>query len=218
MNLNFVSRGTLLCMYQTGDYVKLIGHPRGFCLLETENGEHYYLRPPQAADIHCTKSTEPARNASFTNNAALGYALRSAEEAATRILSEGTAPLEEREAAKRAVTSIQELQHSVDQRIRAARAQATVDAETIRTFLDELKDSPKRTDIFLGHDVSLIGSTKLLIDGTQFDFQAGTAYLSSLTPKVKGKSLDELLKAASAQSEKSSGRGNKRSPEKNESR
>lgn len=192
MNLNKIPDRTLLCIYETGEFMMFMGQKEGLLKLRAENGEQFYLKPADAAHVPCVISTDPQRMQQFQNNVVLCDTYRNALNAAEGKTNNVFESLQEQMAAYDFLAKNQPYLSGIERRIETARTKAPLGHNIASAFLAQLRDEPSN---FLGHKVKREGDT-LLIDGRAHDLSSGARFLSAAVMGRQTRALEDILLGA----------------------
>lgn len=182
MNISAEHIGELLCLYHTGERIRILSADDLHVTYQAETGEHYTTR-----DHHFDAflDPDPIRGNIFDANSQYGYALLSAELGALKVLlSSPFASRSEQELAERTLSILASQKAELARRIKETYLQEQPSPEFIRAFLDELYESGTGShDTFYGRRVENISQFHGRFQvGTQvFDYDAALQHLSRAT-------------------------------------
>lgn len=190
--------GDVLCLYQTGTCIRIEDVTDRYIYYQQEYGSRYATHE-FAADA--LRIEDPARIAAFDRNYELGHALESAELAALKTILDGLHTPEEVQEADVTLNSIRAQQKHLHERLDRERAASTPGPELARAFAAQLYEMGTGShDTLFGHRVENRSgfSGTISVDGKQFSYEAGAAYLSSVRyqPVSQKQRLDELISTA----------------------
>lgn len=190
--------GNVLCLYQTGECIRIEDVKDRLIYYQREYGSHYCTHEFTADAFPVT---DHARIAVFDRNYELGHALESAELAALKTILDGHHTPEEVKNADVTLNSIRAQQMHLHERLDRERAMSTPGPELAGAFASQLYEMGTGShDTLFGHRVENCSSFNgtISVDGKQLSYENGVAHLSSVRyqPVSQKQRLDEIISTA----------------------
>lgn len=197
MHITSANCGDMLCLYQTGERIRILDVNERTILFERENGRHYATFD---RNFNAFTDNDPDRLARFNKNAQLGRTLLAAKIRANGILTDirpitGNA----RQEASGVLDVAQQQLSVMEQRIAQERAAETPGRELANAFLSQLYEQGTGShDTFWGHRVENVSQMTgtFSIDGQRCDYSDAEARLSQVHFKEPHKGLDAQISSA----------------------
>lgn len=189
--------GKVLCLYQTGERIRIQKIDQSYVYYEREYGSHYVAHP-HTADAFIEPDAE--RCATFERNYKLGYVLVSAELKAQRMIHGGESTPEMVAEGQHMLEVIHGQQKYLMDTIDHLNATERPHPELVSAFLSQLYELGNGShDTFFGHRVESISShtAAFRVDGRAMDYDTALDHLceQALQPRSKS-SLDDIIHKA----------------------
>jgi len=197
MHLTQEHIGKVLCLYQTGERIRITSVDPSYVQYEREYGSHYAAHS-HTADAFIEPDAE--RCAMFERNYKLGYALVSAEVKAQSIIHGAESTPEMVSEAQHTLGVVHSQQKHLMDNIDRFNAQEPPHPELVSAFLSQLYELGNGShDTFFGHRVESISShtAAFRVDGRAMDFDVAMDHLCEQTLQPRSKSsLDNIIHQA----------------------
>lgn len=197
MHLTQEHIGKVLCLYQTGERIRITAVDPSYVQYEREYGSHYAAHP-HTADAFIEPDAE--RCAVFERNYKLGYVLVSAELKAQSIIHGAESTPEMVASAQHTLGVIHSQQKHLMDNIDRLIATQRPHPELVSSFLSQLYELGNGShDTFFGHRVESISShtAAFRVDGRAMDYDMALDHLCEQTLQQRRKpALDDIIHKA----------------------
>lgn len=180
MHITAANTGDLLCLYQTGEWVRVLDANDRYVVFQQEDGQRYASNERR---VDAFVERDPARISAFNDNCRLGQVLHAAELGALKAkLREERVNGPERCSADRVISIVQE--HWEKMFVEKQQHQEAPSKSVVRAFLSQLYEMGTGShDTFFGCRVENLSQHHgtFLINGASYDYHAALQFLSSGT-------------------------------------
>ncbi len=206
MLLKNVPHDTLICIFETGEYMRYIGQSNNRFLLEKETGEHLTFDRAKVELLSCMPIRDTDLIIEFEQNNALAYALNYALEAAEQKLCLEPEDSPEFLNALSVMDTIDAQLDHLYERIEKRR----LGPEAAQEFLHDLTQYFGKTGaVFMGHDVKRLLCEIAYIDGNPYTMAEAKNFLAAAEKRQKTSALSKLLAASNPQTKAAESRSQK---------
>ena len=197
MHLTQEHIGKVLCLYQTGERIRITAVDQSYVHYEREYGSHY-VSHSHTADAFI--EPDAVRCTSFERNYKLGNVLVSAELKAHRMIHGGESTPEMVAEGQRMLGVIHSQQKHLMDNIDRLNATECPHPALVSAFLSQLYELGNGShDTFFGHRVESISSHTAIfrVDGQALDYDLAMGHLCEQTLQPRSKSsLDDIIHKA----------------------
>lgn len=198
MQITKANIGDVLCLYQTGECIRIEDIVLNYIHYQREYGSHYATHEFTADAL---RVEDPVRIASFDRNYELGKALSAAELAAQRTMYDGFHSAEDVHEASVSLQHIHAQQKYLMDRLDKERFSLAPGTALAKAFLSQLYEMGSGShDIFFGHKVEnrSSGFNDFFVDGRHFSYEDCVKHLSAIKCRQVSRTsrLDDLISCA----------------------
>lgn len=182
MHITAANTGDLLCLYQTGEWVRVLDANDAYVVFQREDGERY---ASNQRHVDAFVERDPTRISIFNDNCRLGQVLHAAELGALKArLREHPGTEVERCSADRVIAIVQEHWDKTFMQKQSRQREGIPGKALARAFLDQLYEMGTGShDTFFGRKVENMSQHfgRFLINGATFDYDSALLHLSHST-------------------------------------
>ena len=197
MHITSANCGDMLCLYQTGERIRILNVDERAITFEREDGQRFATFD---RSIDAIVDRDQSRLALFDKNSQLGRTLLAAKLRAHRTLTDvrpiNTTAFQE---ATNIMDVVQQQLHTMDRRMIQERIAETPGKDLAATFLSQLYEQGTGShDTFWGHRVENVSPATgtFSIDGQRCSYSDAEARLSQVRYKEPHKCLDAQISSA----------------------